>query len=227
MGSGVGVGRMGTFGGEGNEQNGKWQGQWKGVSGWVAGVWGTLFPFFCPCPAAMWNLPQPGMETMPPAVEAQSLNHWTTKEVPLFFSRMMPKGGTTSYTVSPGSCGPRWPALRIRPGQVIVPCPLPVCVSSGLWTARFCAVGNKESQGQGLFWNILLIYYLKKNFFFNFYLLLYQKWESNFKSHGPHKWGYWVWLLLSSASWKKKKNNIRTKKEDSSLKGTAGWLGLY
>ena len=27
-------------------------------------------------------LPQLGMEPMPPAVEAQSLNHWTTREVP-------------------------------------------------------------------------------------------------------------------------------------------------
>ena len=26
-------------------------------------------------------VPQPGIESMPPAVEAQSLNHWTTREV--------------------------------------------------------------------------------------------------------------------------------------------------
>ena len=31
----------------------------------------------------MWDLaPQPGVEPMPPAVEARSLNHWTTREVP-------------------------------------------------------------------------------------------------------------------------------------------------
>ena len=27
-------------------------------------------------------VPQPGIEPTPPAVEAQSLNHWTTSEVP-------------------------------------------------------------------------------------------------------------------------------------------------
>ena len=33
----------------------------------------------------MWHveLPLPGIEPMPPAVEAQSLNHWTTGEVPV------------------------------------------------------------------------------------------------------------------------------------------------
>ena len=29
----------------------------------------------------MWD-PQPGIEPMPPAVEAWSLNHWITREVP-------------------------------------------------------------------------------------------------------------------------------------------------
>ena len=27
-------------------------------------------------------VPQPGIEPVPPALEAQSLNHWTTREVP-------------------------------------------------------------------------------------------------------------------------------------------------
>ena len=27
-------------------------------------------------------IPRPGMEPVPPAIEAQSLNHWTTREVP-------------------------------------------------------------------------------------------------------------------------------------------------
>ena len=30
-------------------------------------------------------VPQPGTEPVPPAVEAQSLNHWTAKEVPTIF----------------------------------------------------------------------------------------------------------------------------------------------
>ena len=51
---------------------------------------GFLFPdffffFFWPHHAACGILvPQPGIEPVPPAVEAQSLNHWTAREVPLF-----------------------------------------------------------------------------------------------------------------------------------------------
>ena len=33
-------------------------------------------------------VPQPGMEPMPPAVEAWSLNHWTFREVLFFFSNL-------------------------------------------------------------------------------------------------------------------------------------------
>ena len=33
----------------------------------------------------MWDLnPQPGIEPVPFALEAQSLNHWTAREVPIF-----------------------------------------------------------------------------------------------------------------------------------------------
>ena len=33
----------------------------------------------------MWHveLPLPGIEPMPPAVQARSLNHWATREVPI------------------------------------------------------------------------------------------------------------------------------------------------
>ena len=43
----------------------------------------VLFIYFL----TSWHveLPWPGVEPMPPAVEAQSLNHWTTKEVPPFY----------------------------------------------------------------------------------------------------------------------------------------------
>ena len=40
------------------------------------------FLFFWPyCTACGILVPQPGTEPVPPAVEAQSLNHWTTREV--------------------------------------------------------------------------------------------------------------------------------------------------
>ena len=50
-----------------------------------------LAPCFChayvwPYPTACGNLvPQPGMQPAPPAVEAQSLHHWTSREVPTLF----------------------------------------------------------------------------------------------------------------------------------------------
>ena len=40
--------------------------------------------FFWPCCTAYGILiPRPGIEPMPPALEAWSLNHWTTREVPI------------------------------------------------------------------------------------------------------------------------------------------------
>ena len=44
----------------------------------------ACFGFFWPCLAACWSLiPRPGVESVPPAVEARSLNHWTARDVPL------------------------------------------------------------------------------------------------------------------------------------------------
>ena len=46
-----------------------------------------LSGFFWPRSTACGILvPRPGMEPMPPAVEAQSPNHWTTREFPLFIT---------------------------------------------------------------------------------------------------------------------------------------------
>ena len=43
-----------------------------------------FFPLSWPCSVAYGILvPWPGIEPMPPAVEVQSLNHWTSKEVPV------------------------------------------------------------------------------------------------------------------------------------------------
>ena len=41
----------------------------------------SFFPFLAK-EHSMWDLPPPGIKPTPPAVEAQSLNHWTTREVP-------------------------------------------------------------------------------------------------------------------------------------------------
>ena len=46
-----------------------------------------LFCFFLPHLTVCDNLaPQPGIKPTPPALEAQSLNHWTTREVPVISS---------------------------------------------------------------------------------------------------------------------------------------------
>ena len=41
-----------------------------------------LFFFWLCCMACGILVPQPGIEPMPPALEAQSFNHWTAREVP-------------------------------------------------------------------------------------------------------------------------------------------------
>ena len=52
------------------------------------------FVWFGPhCSACGILVPRPGIEPVPPAVEARSLNHWTTREVPvwwLFFINRFP-----------------------------------------------------------------------------------------------------------------------------------------
>ena len=46
-----------------------------------------LIYFFWPHLIVCDNLaPQPGIKPTPPALEAQSLNHWTTREVPVISS---------------------------------------------------------------------------------------------------------------------------------------------
>ena len=63
---------------------------WKNITAWIdlteafKNVYFLFFLFFYwSCSAACGILvPQQGIEPAPPALEAQSLNHWTTREVP-------------------------------------------------------------------------------------------------------------------------------------------------
>ena len=48
-----------------------------------------LFLFLALPHACRILVPQPGIEPKPPAVEAQSLNHWTSREVLHFFSAIL------------------------------------------------------------------------------------------------------------------------------------------
>ena len=56
---------------------------------------GFLFVCFVGCCFVLTTqhveLPQPGIEPMPPALEAQSLNHWTTRELEsCYFLKLCP-----------------------------------------------------------------------------------------------------------------------------------------
>ena len=76
---------------------------------------GSFF-FFLPCPSqllkkhfghtrAAWDIlvSQPGIELVPPVVEAQSLNHWATRELPQ----------ATFWVVCPDPTSPTSPAVGI------------------------------------------------------------------------------------------------------------------
>ena len=70
------------------------------MAGWILNQWTTreglflLFLFSLPiiiifkifiylASCGMWDfVSRPGMEPMPPALEAWNLNHWTTREIP-------------------------------------------------------------------------------------------------------------------------------------------------
>ena len=57
----------------------------------------TFFFFFPGCTACGILVPQPGIEPVPPALEARSLNHWTAREVPKLSDLVR----TTSYYCLP------------------------------------------------------------------------------------------------------------------------------
>ena len=74
------------------------------------GFYFILFHFM-PCPAMPHTacgilVPYPGIEPMPPALEARSLNHWTTGEVPsiLWCYIYAPPSKYSYYLVLPFSC---------------------------------------------------------------------------------------------------------------------------
>ena len=60
-----------------------------------------LFYFWSHCMAWGILVPRPGIEPMPPAVEVQSPNHWTAREVPMHsFSYSFPLWFITGYWYS-------------------------------------------------------------------------------------------------------------------------------
>ena len=64
----------------------------------------SCFRFFCPHLAACGILvPQPGIKPVLPAVEAQSLNHWTAREVPALPSETAPSSAASKASLPPGT----------------------------------------------------------------------------------------------------------------------------
>ena len=53
-------------------------------------------------------VPRPGMEAVPPAVEAWSLNHWTTREVPQYFKYCFVKVDHLMGTINSCIKGATW-----------------------------------------------------------------------------------------------------------------------
>ena len=64
---------------------------------------GVYVYFWRCCTACRFLVPQPGIKPWPPAVETQSLNHWTTREGPVsqFFSKIASSGSTPRQTSLP------------------------------------------------------------------------------------------------------------------------------
>ena len=54
------------------------------MSGLILFQWMFLFFFFFDRVACGILAPRPGIERVPPAMEGQSLNHWTAREIPGF-----------------------------------------------------------------------------------------------------------------------------------------------
>jgi len=68
-----------------------WPAEWPWASHWIS-LSICFFSSFWPCHVTCEILlPGWGMEPMPPAVEAWSPNHWTTREFPLIISFCIPK----------------------------------------------------------------------------------------------------------------------------------------
>ena len=71
------------------------------VGVWVFVLICLIFNFWSCFTACGISVPWPGIEPVPPAVEAQSLNHWTTREVP----------GTSQWSINSGR-RTEWVCLR-------------------------------------------------------------------------------------------------------------------
>ena len=70
---------------------------------WEALLDPIFFLMFWPCSMACGMLvPQPGFEPLPSAVEAQSLNHWSTKEVASLGRNWMPLKTATIIALNSG-----------------------------------------------------------------------------------------------------------------------------
>ena len=86
-------------------------------SRWDLGIWGFLFVFqifWHGCSACGILVPQPGIKSEPLALEATSLNHWTTREAPgRGFERGSSCSSDSTPTVAACPSQPGWLATYV------------------------------------------------------------------------------------------------------------------
>ena len=76
--------------------------------------WYLFHLFFWSCRVACGILvPQPGIKPVPPALEAQSVNHWTTRGVPVVCFKY-----SSVYTSVPNSQSQYWESLDLIPWKI-------------------------------------------------------------------------------------------------------------
>ena len=105
-----------------------------------------LFIFFLAALQGIWDLSsQEGIESMPPALEAWNLNHWTTREVPrsffknLFFNTIF-KGYTPFIVITKYWLHSAYCTLAFSLSYLYVPLPYPHAGSPPLITTSLFSV---------------------------------------------------------------------------------------
>ena len=86
-------------------------------SRWDLGIWGFLFVFqifWHGCSACGILVPQPGIKSEPLALEAMSLNHWTTREGQ---DRVLKEGAAVPQTAPQ-----QWPPAPLSPAGLRLTC---------------------------------------------------------------------------------------------------------
>ena len=120
--------------------------------------------FFLATPCSIWLVPQPGIEPVPPAVEARSLNRWTTREVPIqaLCLKQDPIYGSRSQNASTVQYkAPIYSASRAHRAGICQKRTLPPCaessaifVAGNIWSSLTNSLTQPQA-GTCVYWQIL------------------------------------------------------------------------